>query len=255
MNKKKYKKTKRKQLNRRKIRLLLLVIVVISFFIYNVTKPNSNKQTAETVTYQNANKIDKCIVIDAGHGGIEEPGCTFANVYEKTICLKIAEKLRDKLEKEYSRVIMTRTEDVNVYLNERARIANREKGDIFVSIHQNALEDDDITSGIETWYNPIKDYQSKKLAQIIQDNVINSTGANDLGIKDGKELIVIKNTEMPACLIETGFLSSTKERNKLITEEYQNKIVDGIYNGIKAYFEQEDENSENKNVNQTRNNV
>ena len=125
-------------------------------------------QATETVNYGQAKKIEKTIVIDPGHGGEEEPGCVFGNVYEKELDLEIEKKLQAKLEKEYSRVIMTRTEDVNVYLNERARIANRENADLFISIHQNALEDDNVTSGIETWYNPKKDTVSKIFAENIQ---------------------------------------------------------------------------------------
>ena len=145
---------------------------------------------------------------------------------------------------------MTRTEDVNVYLNERARIANRENADIFVSIHLNSLENDAVTSGIETWYNPTKDTESKVLAQNIQDSITKATGANDIGIKDSNGLIVTKNTEMPSCLVEAGFLSSTEERKKLTNDNYQNKIVEGIYNGIKTYFEQSEDNK-----NQDGNNV
>lgn len=241
-NKYRYKKTSRKRLNRKKIGIILLIITTIVFFMYNNMK--QKYQSAETITYQKANKIDKCIVIDAGHGGEEEPGCIFGNVYEKTICLQIAEKLKTKLEKEYEKVVMTRTEDINVYLNERARIANRENADIFVSIHQNALEDDNITSGIETWYNPVKDTNSMMLAKHIQENIINSTNANDLGTKESKGLIVIKNTQMPSCLVETGFLSSTEERAKLIDENYQEKIAEGIYNGIKSYFNYTEENKD-----------
>ena len=249
MSKRRYKKSKRKKINRKKVGILLIILVILIYGIYNNVKPKY--QSAETVNYQQASKINKCIVIDAGHGGEEEPGCIFGNVYEKTICLQIAEKLQAKLEKEYSKVVMTRTEDVNVYLNERARIANREDADLFVSIHQNALEDDDVTSGIETWYNPEKDTESKILAQNIQESIIASTGANDLGIKESDGLIVTKKTEMPSCLVETGFLSSTKEREKLTDEEYQNKIVEGIYNGIKAYLEQ----TENADTNINGNNV
>lgn len=241
-NKYRYKKTSRKRLNRKKIGIILLIITTIVFFMYNNMK--QKYQSAETITYQKANKIDKCIVIDAGHGGEEEPGCIFGNVYEKTICLQIAEKLKTKLEKEYEKVVMTRTEDINVYLNERARIANRENADIFVSIHQNALEDDNITSGIETWYNPVKDTNSMMLAKHIQENIINSTNANDLGTKESKGLIVIKNTQMPSCLVETGFLSSKEERSKLIDENYQEKIAEGIYNGIKSYFNYTEENKD-----------
>ena len=241
MSKRKYKRAKKKELNRKKIGILLIAIIIIIYCVYNNMKPQY--QATETVNYGQAKKIEKTIVIDPGHGGEEEPGCVFGNVYEKELDLEIAKKLQAKLEKEYSRVIMTRTEDVNVYLNERARIANRENADLFISIHQNALEDDDVTSGIETWYNPVKDTESKILAQNIQENIIRTTNANDLGIKESKGLIVTQKTEMPSCLVETGFLSSTKERQKLAQDDYQDKIVEGIYNGIKSYFE-ETENTE-----------
>ena len=243
MSKRKYKRAKKKELNRKKIGILLIAIIIIIYCVYNNMKPQY--QATETVNYGHAKKIEKTIVIDPGHGGEEEPGCVFGNVYEKELDLEIAKKLQAKLEKEYSRVIMTRTEDVNVYLNERARIANRENADLFISIHQNALEDDDVTSGIETWYNPVKDTESKILAQNIQENIIKTTNANDLGIKESKGLIVTQKTEMPSCLVETGFLSSTKERQKLANDEYQDKIVEGIYNGIKSYFEETENTEEN----------
>ncbi len=243
MSKRKYKRAKKKELNRKKIGILLIAIIIIIYCVYNNMKPQY--QATETVNYGQAKKIEKTIVIDPGHGGEEEPGCVFGNVYEKELDLEIAKKLQAKLEKEYSRVIMTRTEDVNVYLNERARIANRENADLFISIHQNALEDDDVTSGIETWYNPVKDTESKILAQNIQENIIKTTNANDLGIKESKGLIVTQKTEMPSCLVETGFLSSTKERQKLANDEYQDKIVEGIYNGIKSYFEETENTEEN----------
>ncbi len=234
---KKYKRTRKRKLNKRKVTLFFIIIILIIVnCIYHLVKPN--EQIAETLAYSSSNKIDKCIVIDAGHGGEEEPGCIFGNVYEKNIDLQIAKKLEEKLSQVYTKVIMTRTEDVNVYLNERARIANRANADVFVSIHQNALENDTVTSGIETWYNPEKDSVSKILAQNIQDNVIKETNAEDLGIKERTGLIVTKNTEMASCLVETGFLSSSVERQKLVSDLYQDKIVQGIFNGIKAYFDE-----------------
>lgn len=244
---KRYKRTKKRKLNRRRVGLVLIIIIlIITACIYNSVKPK--EQTAETIAYSGPTKINKCIVIDAGHGGEEEPGCIFGNVLEKNIDLQIAKKLQEKLSQEYTQVIMTRTEDVNVYLNERARIANRNNADIFVSIHQNALEDDTVTNGIETWYNPEKDTVSKILAENIQENVISATNAEDLGTKESTGLIVITKTEMASCLIETGFLSSTKERQKLVTDTYQDKIVEGIYNGIKAYFEEIESPNDNTNT-------
>lgn len=239
---KKYRRTKKK-LNKRKLYLVTLIILtLIISIIYNIVK--SRNETKQTSSF-NTSKIDKCIVIDAGHGGEEEPGCVFGNIYEKTICLEIASELQELLTEKYSKVIMTRTEDVNVYLNERARIANRENADIFVSIHLNALEDDNITSGIETWYNPEKDDCSNLLADTIQEEIIKETGATNLGLKESTELIVTKNTQMASCLVEAGFLSSTNERQKLLTTSYQNKIAIGIYNGIVSYFNKLDMPYEN----------
>ena len=254
MSNKRYKRTKKRQLNKRKVSFVVLILILIIITcIYNSVKKDN--QSTETVSYSQANKIDKCIVIDAGHGGEEEPGCIFGNVYEKNIDLQIAKKLEEQLSQVYTKVIMTRTEDVNVYLNERARIANRNNADIFVSIHQNALENDTVTSGIETWYNPEKDNVSKILAQNIQDNVIKETNAEDLGIKESTGLIVTKNTEMASCLVETGFLSSSVERQKLVSDLYQDKIVQGIFNGIKAYFDEIDSLKEDESTILPSNNV
>ena len=254
MSNKRYKRTKKRQLNKRKVSFVVLILILIIIAcIYNSV--NKDNQSTETVSYSQANKIDKCIVIDAGHGGEEEPGCIFGNVYEKNIDLQIAKKLEEQLSQVYTKVIMTRTEDVNVYLNERARIANRANADIFVSIHQNALENDTVTSGIETWYNPEKDSVSKILAQNIQDNVIKETNAEDLGIKESTGLIVTKNTEMASCLVETGFLSSSVERQKLVSDLYQDKIVQGIFNGIKAYFDEIDSLKEDESTILPSNNV
>lgn len=224
-------KKRKNNKSRKKYITLLLTILVISGIIYIFTKNN----------LPNIVKVDKCIVIDAGHGGKEEPGCIFDNIYEKDICLEISKKLQLKLKKEYKKVIMTRSIDKNVNLKERPIIANNENADIFISIHQNALENDNITSGIETWYNPKNIAKSKTLAQTIQTNIVKATQAKNLGIKESTGLIVIKDTKMPSCLVETGFLSSSEERKKLKTPSYQDKIVEGIYNGIKAYFEEENE--------------
>ena len=225
MKKKKSKSNTRK--NKLKLILFLIVLAIILGLYIKTLEPKY---------------INKCIVIDAGHGGTEEPGCIFNNIYEKDICLQIAKKLEKKLNKEYKKVIMTRSSDVNIDLDARPKIANNAKADIFVSIHQNALEDDNVTSGIETWYHPEKDTLSKVLAQTIQNNIIQTTSANNLGIKESKNLVVTKKTQMPSCLVETGFLSSTVERKKLIDSNYQDKIVEGIYNGINQYFQNEEEN-------------
>ena len=87
MKKRKSKRLIRKQkINKIKLIFFICLIVAVAIGIYNGVK--SDKKTAETVNYNSADKIDNCIVIDAGHGGEEEPGCIFNNIYEKTICLQ-----------------------------------------------------------------------------------------------------------------------------------------------------------------------
>ncbi len=230
---------KKRKINVKRIGILLIIVLLIIIILNSSKKNNIKSISTQNETYQASSQSQKkkCIVIDAGHGGEDSPGCVFYNVAEKDICLEIAKKVKEKLEKQGLIVIMTRSNDVDVSLKERIRIANTKKADVFVSIHQNALENDTSTKGVETWYNPEKDTCSKKLAQYIQDEVIKSTQAENKGIKESTDLAVIRDTKMASCLIETGFLSSKIERQKLSNQEYQNKIAEGIVNGIIKYVD------------------
>jgi len=105
-----------------------------------------------------------------------------------------------------------------------------------VSIHQNTFEDGAV-EGIETWYDGSDSVRnSKRLAQLIHQETINTTGAVQRQIRDDAQLHVTGKTVMPACLIETGFLSNPGEREKLVSPEYQEQIAEGIVRGIDLYF-------------------
>lgn len=107
----------------------------------------------------------------------------------------------------------------------------------FVSIHQNSMEHDEITDGTETWFNPEKDDCSKVLAKNIQEELVKTTKSRNRGIKESKDFAVIRDTNMASCLVETGFLTNIAERKKLQNKEYQDKIADGIVNGIEKYVD------------------
>uniref|UniRef100_UPI004057980E N-acetylmuramoyl-L-alanine amidase n=1 Tax=Acetatifactor sp. TaxID=1872090 RepID=UPI004057980E len=176
------------------------------------------------------------IMVDPGHGGVDN-GCSRSGVEESQINLEIGMALRDTLVEMGYEVLMTRETDVAVTLEERVKLANDAGADLYISIHQNACEKSNV-SGIETWYNSSTNYgtESKRLAQLIHNDVILFTDEIDRGIVDNSTLYVIREANMPSCLIETGFLSNAEERSNLTNKEYQNKIVNGIASGVDLYF-------------------
>ncbi len=175
------------------------------------------------------------IVIDAGHGG-EDEGCEKDGIYEKDINLAIAKLVEGKLEGMGYQVIMAREDDTYIAKEERVENANSCEADIYVSIHQNTFEDSNV-EGIETWYdgsNSGKD--SKRLAQLIHQETLKSTGAAARELRNDADFHVTGKTSMPSCLIETGFLSNQGEREKLMSPEYREQVAEGIVQGIELYF-------------------
>lgn len=175
------------------------------------------------------------IVLDPGHGGGDE-GCAREGVKEKDANLQLGLLLKEKLEELGYRVLMTRDEDVSRTLEERAEMANEAAADLYVSIHQNACETEE-PSGVETWYSTANEGEdSRRIARLIQMYTVQATGAQDRDVLESSSLYVIRETSMPSCLVETGFLSNPEERTKLGTTEYQEKVVNGIAAGIDYYF-------------------
>ncbi len=183
------------------------------------------------------------LVLDPGHGA-KDPGCGIEaeNVWEADLTLAIARKIEPLLTAAGYTVIYTRQEEEE-YINiwDRAAFANEKKADLFVSIHLNSdgtaegENGDGIAEGIETWYNGEKDKVSVKLAEAVQKAVIESTQAKSLKTKEDNYYVVIKDSTMPACLVECGFLTHKEERARLVTDEYQQKLADGIVAGIKEF--------------------
>lgn len=176
------------------------------------------------------------VMIDPGHGGDSNPGCVYGDVLERDINLAISLKLRDILKTRGYTVDMTREDNTEISLGDRPALANERSCDVFVSVHQNAVENNDTTSGIETWYNEETNPYSKRLAQNIQDALIDATDANDRGICPDTTLAVTRLSLMASCLVETGFLSSTEERALLSDGAHQQKLAEAIADGIDAYF-------------------
>lgn len=194
------------------------------------------QEPEEPVKQEPEEPKDPCIVLDAGHGGTD-PGTMWKDIMEKDINLAITKKLKNILEEAGYQVVVTREGDDRTVLNERIRIAQENNTLAFVSIHQNALEKDTVTDGIQVFYNQNTNRSSEELARSVHSCLLQATGARDRELLGDSNLYILKNTNVPACLVETGFLTNTKERKKLLDEDYQQTIAEGIAEGILNFLE------------------
>jgi len=181
------------------------------------------------------------IVIDAGHGGkdlgaqsIEKPKHS-----EKNLTLSTAYMLSRYLQQMGYRTILTRDEDTFVPLKKRAEFANDHGCTLFVSVHYNAATNRE-AHGVEVYYydsdkNKKRTEASKQVASVVLDSVIGSTEAKSRGIKHGN-FAVIRETTMPAILVEGGFLTNQKEIKKIREAEYMQKVALGIAKGVHGYL-------------------
>ena len=180
--------------------------------------------------YRNSPRNNYMVYLDPGHGGYD-PGARGNGIVEKELVLNLGNRIKSKLEREGIQVVMSRTGDEFVSLADRSAGANSENPDLFVSIHGNSASSS-AAMGIETFYYKNMD---KPLAQDLQNKLISYTGAVNRGAKY-ENFHVIRETKMPASLVEIGFLSNAFEASKLKNYEYQEKIVNSIVDGIKGYI-------------------
>jgi len=181
------------------------------------------------------------IVIDAGHGGkdLGAESDKAPKYQEKIYTLTTAKMLESYLKRQGYRTVMTRNDDFFVSLSERAKFANGQHPILFVSVHYNSAPKKQ-AHGVEVYYyrsdtDKERSSASKKLAQADLDNVIAQTEAKSRGVKHGN-FAVIRETNMPAILIEGGFLSNDEELKKIKRGAYQKKIAWGIVQGIEKYL-------------------
>jgi N-acetylmuramoyl-L-alanine amidase len=174
------------------------------------------------------------VYIDPGHGGYD-PGAQGNGVIEKDIVLNLGLRLKDKLEANGIKVVMSRTSDVYVSLEERSKGANNVSPNIFISIHINSAGAVS-ASGIETFYK--KDID-KLLADKLQNKLISYTGAVNRGAK-WEDFHVVRETNMPASLVECGFLTNINEANNLKNWAYQEKLINAMLDGALNYLYESD---------------
>lgn len=237
-------------LNKKRIILFVLAIFlsIIVYFLFFVEKSNE-KSTSLYVS--NIDLSKKTVIIDPGHGLPDEGAGNNSGLTEANINLTISMKLKEKLESNNFNVILTRENENGIYdssaktiremkntdLKNRVKIGNNSDADIFISIHLNKIEQSQYW-GWQTFYKKSSE-ESKKLAECVQKGISEeiSDRQNKREALSISNKYLTDNIKIPTTIVECGFLSNPEEAELLQQDEYQNRLVNGIYNGIIKYFE------------------
>ncbi|MCX6873981.1 MAG: N-acetylmuramoyl-L-alanine amidase [Verrucomicrobia bacterium] len=169
------------------------------------------------------------VVIDPGHGGHDKGG-QWGQVYEKHLALDTATRLESQLRQKGFRTVMTRRSDYFISLPQRVSIANRYRNAIFVAVHYNYTWKPDV-NGLETYYNTP---QSEQLARCVHACMTKRVRTADRGVKSAR-YYVIRNTTIPAILVECGFVSNAAERSRMKSAWFRDSLARGIAEGIVRY--------------------
>jgi N-acetylmuramoyl-L-alanine amidase len=168
------------------------------------------------------------VVIDAGHGGHDRGGIPGQRVSEKAMTLDVAQRLRNILESSGYRVVMTRNSDVFVPLGTRCAIANSYRNSIFVSVHFNSAKRRG-ASGIETYFYG---RDSLALASAIHHYVSGTAPSENRGVRR-RGYYVLRRTNVPAVLVECGFLTNPTEAAYAENASYRQKLAEAIAAGVR----------------------
>ena len=219
----------------------------------------------------------KRVVIDAGHGGKDKGAIGEGAVYEKDLNLQLAKKLAQRIRQELKlQAVMTRETDRFIPLEERTAIANTKQADLFLSIHVNASPNP-LAQGVETYFlNLASDEEAVRVAamenatstkrigdlqKILKDLMLNTKidessrlahhvqlhlhdtlngkfgPIKNLGVKQAPFYVLI-GAQMPSILVEVSFISNSQDRERLMQEDYQDQIVEGIFKGVERYIKE-----------------
>jgi N-acetylmuramoyl-L-alanine amidase len=235
----------------------------------------TNEQVKSYFKYEKFLPTNKIIVIDAGHGGKDAGAVGSKREYEKHVVLQIALRTGKILQKRGYRVYYTRTKDKFIKLRDRTKYANKKRADLFLSIHANASRKK-LLHGVETFFlsparskrsknvaalenksdleemdyfskqtflnvfNREKIIQANKLALDVQQGMLNRLRSKYSNVRDGgvreAPFWVLVGAQMPAILIEVGYISNYTERKRIFNSHYQDLLAKGIADGIDSYF-------------------
>ena len=221
--------------------LCISVFVLISAILLSFISVDKAVKTSNNIA-----DFKPTIIIDAGHGGEDGGASTENNILEKDINLKISLKLKDIFETNGFSVILTRENDTDLStsdknkkredLKNRVSLFNNSVDNVVISIHQNKFTDPKYR-GAQIFYSDNHE-NNKNLAECIRKSIIQTLQPYNerQNKKAGSEIFILDNTNVPAILIECGFLSNYEDISLLTNNEYQNKLAFSIYVGFLEYY-------------------
>jgi len=173
----------------------------------------------------------KLIAVDAGHGG-HDSGAHGLNHYEKDLCLKMCLELKAALEARGASVLLTRSSDSYVSLDERCRLANSSNANLFISIHCNSTPRRNSASGSQTyWRTP----QSMRLARAMHSRLVGAVGGKNGGIRN-RSFCVIRETNMPSVLLEIAYINNSQDEQLLASPGFHGNLADSLAQGVLDYY-------------------
>lgn len=199
---------------------------------YLVFTRNSLHDTAITLIKPAAAK-EKLVVIDAGHGGTA-PGAIYKDLIEKELNLDIAQRLNGLLRKNGVKTYMIRDDDSDVDNFERARIANKLGASLFISIHNNAMDDPNFGGTMTLFYpqSNSRSFNGKTFASLVQQKLLSALKTVDRKTVERPNLVVLRATAMPSALAEVAFITNSKDRVNLRKTSFRQKAAQGLYNAV-----------------------
>lgn len=229
-------------LKRKRVGIVFLSLIISLSFATIINK----NESVETMAWTSESKV---IVLDAGHGIPDEGAQSDEGITEASINLAIAKKVQKLLEEAGNTVILTRKDENAIYdegcttiremkvsdIKNRVKIGNESSADIFVSIHLNKIPQKQYW-GWQTFFKENNE-DSKKLATCIQEGLSDMIDKKNKRVPlKIKNIYIVDHVNIPITIVECGFLSNEEEEKLLQTDEYQNKLAQGIYLGILKYF-------------------
>ncbi len=213
------------------------LLIIICFLIITLCLPKV------TATVKNINLLGKTIVLDAGHGG-KDKGATSGKIIESELNLIITKKLEKELASRGATVYLTREDEKDLStttinrkrsdLYNRAKYINKISPDMYISIHLNSSPSPS-WRGLQIFYTD-KNEENKEIAEILTNHLKN-TIPNTRDIKKDSSYYMYKHIKSPGVLIEAGFISNANDNYLLRNEEYQNKLIAAISDGIEKYYQ------------------
>ncbi|MEI2462629.1 N-acetylmuramoyl-L-alanine amidase [Niallia taxi] len=174
----------------------------------------------------------KTIVIDPGHGGKDSGTIGTIGTLEKTLTIRTANLLADKLRAAGSNVIITRQNDIFITLQDRVNISNLNRADAFISIHYDSIKDSSVRGMTSYYYSS----SQKELANVLHESIIESSELKDRGVRQNNYFVLRENNQ-PATLLELGYLSNKQEEQLVSSQKYQETVSAAIYEGLENYFQ------------------